>query len=617
MVASFSFGKTHLIGSPHGPVVTTLAQQAVHAIQEGYAPGCLVVASTVRSLRRVQSLTTQLLGDKQYRVRFDTVLGVALDAVSSDWVRWGYPADTRLIDSDEQQQVVAMAMSHYRIQDMGIDDVVAAVRSSKHAMGKVPPVPPSFIPLLEWVTDWMRASHVVDRDDVMRAAIQWASDERSSRDWWRRYPMVCVDATGGWSPLEQRFWQAVSHQVPGLSVAGVPNDPSVHLDGIAPQWVADEGDRPTQEWVVVARDTEDECEVVTHHVASLVQSMSPADITVVVPHDAHALLLKHRLTHQGIRSHLPYWPMVSAMGPIRPALSYLRLLYHPYDRMSLAACLSHPPFGFTPEDLSVIEDVLNQHQGSWMTVNWEVALSSGQPHDETGVTRTQRMVALLELIDHWQAVVQDNEGVTAGGLLAMMVADTHMADWMGEWGHDWGEDAADVVGETVEWVTGAQWTVAACLLHFSLTDDQIETQSRGSSVSIVPVSLGCEPSRAMVVMGGGTTMARLPALRGLGKETWCLTGVGDSGAGLDTWGVPVWGTPTGWPTGDGVATADTMAYRPSWAGLQVGDKVWHPVWGDGVIGEVVGEEGNRSFRILFQDEARLIMAKYAGLKRCT
>lgn len=252
-----------------------------------------------------------------------------------------------------------------------------------------------------------------------------------------------------------------------------------------------------------------------------------------------------------------------------------------------------------------------------MSVNWDDTLSNEIPNDDTGATRAQRMMALVELVENWQAVIQDNEAVTAGGLLAMIVADTHMADWMGEWGHDWGEDAPDVLGETVEWVTGAQWGVGACLLHFSLTDDQVETQSRGSSVSIVPVLWGCDPSRAMVIMGGAATMAHLPALQGLGKETCCITGVGESVSALASLGVPVWGTPQVKPTGQGLATVDTMVYRPDWEGLQVGDRVQHPVWGEGVIHEVVGRGGDRSFRIQFRDDARLIMAKYAGLKRCT
>lgn len=619
-MAHFSFVKTHLIGDPHGPLLTNLAQHATHAIQEGFAPGCLVVSHTVRSLRRVQSLVAQSLGEKQYRVRFDTVLGMALDRVSSDWTRWGHPADTRLIDRDAQQQVVAMALAHYRVQDLAVDDVLGALRAHKYAehdpMGPSKHrVPAAMSPLLAWVSDWMQAAHLVDREDVMMAAIRWATDERAAREWWGQYPMVCVDATGGWSPLDRAFWQAVSDRVAGISVAGFSGDASVSLVGLTPMGVADEAVPPPQSWVVVARDTEDECEVVTQHVASLVDAMSPADITVVVPHEAHGLLLKHRLSRQGIASHVPYWPMVSAVGPICPALAYLRLVYHPHDRLSLAACLAHPPFGFTGEDWLVIDGVLTQHRGSWMTVNWEEALSAGHTHDEAVATRAQRIMALLELVDNWQAVVQDNEAVTAGGVLAMIVADTHMTDWMGEWGHDWGEDAPDALGETIEWVTGAQWGVGACLVHFSLTDDQIETQSRGSSVSIVPAALGCEPSRAMVVMGGAATMARMPVVRGFGKETWCLTGVGGWDA-MAQWG-PVWGTPQVGRGGEGVATPDTMAYRPLWEGLQVGDRVRHPVWGEGVIHEVGGEGRNRFFRIQFHDEVRLMMAKYAGVTRCT
>lgn len=587
-----------------------LAQQAIDAIVACHAPGCWVVAPSIRQLRPIQARVIQGLGDKQYRVRFDTMMGLWWDWVSGHLPLLNRPPSTRLIDRDEQAVVISALIQSGQVDPtpfQSATDLQHAIQLAKQSPAGCPPLLQSV--LLAYQTELAR-SHVMDRDDVGLAMMElWAMD--SIRDEWvGRYPMLLMEDADALPPIGWDWIEQASRHLKGIVIASHPH---AAIQGITlPIQPIQPPRRHATEWVVLAGTESEAIQIGVDHVASMMASRSPNDVVVVADTDHQAALVQYALGNRGIPSQLPYWPMVSWHAPIRPLVSYCRLIENPFDTLSIAECLRHPPFGLDEDQIGW---VLTQCRLQGRGLLDLAIVDSGNQDDMIQI----RVQALIELVSNWQDVVSQNEAVTAGGVLTMIAHDTEVAAWLPEIPYDWGEDPVAIMMETIEWITGANWGLRECLMHFSLSDDQVETQVRGQAVTIVLGHQMSQPCYAAVVLGGVKMVTAHPSVLDWAQDTVLLIGSVEAGDTPRTLQRPTaipWATPSAgcdWPR----LQPQSLVQPPDWHGWSVGDTVRHPVWGNGEIVSIKGDGPNRVLTIQFAAESRTLMAKYAGLTSCT
>jgi len=595
-------------GSAGSERSTYLAQQAVNAIESCHAPGCLVLAPSIRQLRPIQALVIQGLGEKQYRVRFDTIMGLWWDWVSEHLTHLNRPPSTRLIDREEQDQIISRLIQSGRMPPSSIasaDAIRQAIQSAKQSPTDCPP--PHLQSVLMAYHAELAAARVMDREDVGLALLElWKLDPIREK-WLSRYPVWIIGDSESMPMIGWQWLEQASRDLKGLVISShhhtlieglsLPSDTPIRLPN------------PSTEWVVLTGSASEAIQVGVDHIESMLSYRAPSDVVVVAETDHQAALVQYALRHQGIASQLPYWPMVSWHAPIRPLVSYARLIDNPYDTLSIAACLRHPPFGLDEEQIEWVVEQCHQQGGGLL----DLTLERGTELIEL------RVQALIELVSNWQDVVSHNESVTAGGVLTMIANDTEIADWLADIPYDWGEDPVAVMMESIEWITGANWGLRDCLMHFSLSDDQVETQVRGNAVSIVLGHQMCQDCYAMVVLGGHQMIQHHPSILDWAKGSVLLLGSVDTGDTTDNLTRPTathWATPSAgcnWPR----LQPGSLSHVPEWESWAVGDTVRHPMWGSGNIVSIQGTQSYRVLTIQFKDDSRTVMAKYAGLTSCT
>jgi DNA helicase-2/ATP-dependent DNA helicase PcrA len=374
------------------------------------------------------------------------------------------------------------------------------------------------------------------------------------------------------------------------------------------------------------------------------------DFCILYRTQSQALFLEEQLRQNGIRFRSLARSVVYAHSEIRDIILYLRVLFNPADRQAMAQLLALPPFQLTEAEIEpIIRQAAHSASGVFEFTN----------DDDISDTVKTKMIALIDLINHWRIQIEEDPDTIAGVILAQIADESGYRMLLEEENTLDSLEQLQTIDEFIRTSLENEWSVEQLLNHLAVSHFDDSTEVSGDAVTLLPLRAAKEYEFRCVFVCGleegliphynaqfqpdALDEERRLLYIGISRATQhlILTSAFKRSMFGAEWYDDVSRFIKEIPR-DRLACflSDRLAesheilveglrrdgfYIQTWlpsaldletprdARFAVGDVIEHQRWGRGVIQSIDGADDNLMLQIQFNDQERKLMAKYADV----
>ncbi|NBV42511.1 hypothetical protein EBR96_07070, partial [bacterium] len=370
----------------------------------------------------------------------------------------------------------------------------------------------------------LAASRAIDREDIVRLTIQIIQKTPSLlRELVTQYEYWIIDQYEDASPVVHELVRLITSEAVHVTLCGDPNQAVGHELGIDGSVLAQAGKTIPNAKIVVlsapfrygqtiadvlqalrkdpqkpkkpevapstgesmvyfmAFDEQEEAAYVISEIQMMKREerLSFNDFCIFFRAQSQAYFLEEQCRQSGIRFRTTGKQSVYANSEIRDIILYLRLVFNPADRQALAQLLSLQPFAVEQSEIDSLIQYSNAHSLSL------AGLKTAKLPVDDGTLK--KVIGLVDLIAHWEAIVDENPDMNAGELLNQIVVDSGYQFVLETENTLDSYEQLQTIAEFIMAVSESQWTVEQLLNHLTIAALEEEPFNSGEAVTIMPL----------------------------------------------------------------------------------------------------------------------------------
>ncbi len=695
-----------IVGAAGTGKTTVLARKIATILEEIGSDSILVLCETPRSARELYAWVGNVVGERTNAIRYDIIESVCLEWIRTYSEKLGLLRHFAVFDHIEQLRII-IELS----EDLPLGDVVLTPRQILQVIRKLKlegtsaaqfETTPEHSDYDEQIAtvyrryqEYLEGSQAIDREDIGVLTLHLIrTDPEVLTAISSRFNYWIVDHFEQFPAVYAQILALITPHLTHLTLAGDPDQAvgielgitgeslrsasqlissleTIHLDEVfrssysvvdisnalrrdrSRSAVGSKSGKGSESVVYfLAFDEHEEARYIIDEITMIRRDelLAQNDFCILYRTQSQALFLEEQLRQNGIRFRSLARSVVYAHSEIRDIILYLRVLFNPADRQAMAQLLALPPFQLTEAEIEpIIRQAAHSASGVFEFTN----------DDDISDTVKTKMIALIDLINHWRIQIEEDPDTIAGVILAQIADESGYRMLLEEENTLDSLEQLQTIDEFIRTSLENEWSVEQLLNHLAVSHFDDSTEVSGDAVTLLPLRAAKEYEFRCVFVCGleegliphynaqfqpdALDEERRLLYIGISRATQhlILTSAFKRSMFGAEWYDDVSRFIKEIPR-DRLACflSDRLAesheilveglrrdgfYIQTWlpsaldletprdARFAVGDVIEHQRWGRGVIQSIDGADDNLMLQIQFNDQERKLMAKYADV----